>query len=388
MNPWRLGTAVVGGLVAGGTGLILGPPVALLGGLAAAFGLWAAWWREEGLRSGGLTLSGDLLQRRRTEIGEELGTLEDAQELQRGVFEVAAELVGCVDETDARQRFGGALRRYWSFRAADLLVWEQGSWRSLGGVAEGEPPVIGSPVGLPVETGGDLVLDLSAGVKGQAAFVLRDARPQPSLSRHQPQDHRYIAEVLRGQLALSLRRVLLYGELRALARIDPLTGTHRRWYGDTRLMELVDGGRVVSVAMVDVDHFKRVNDGFGHAAGDAVLAAVGRCLTNGLRTGDLVARFGGEEFLVILPDTGPDGALLVAERLRAAIAALADLAMPVTVSIGLASCSQDETAAALVARADKALYQAKNTGRNRVLRAGDDEGILRTTARRTLTPAP
>ncbi len=370
------------GLAAGGAGLWWSPAVATLGGIAAGLGIWAAWWRTAQDRSGDQLLTPNLLAHRQQELHHQLETLESAQELQRGVFEVAAELVGCVDEADARVRFASALRRYWDFTAADLLVWEQGAWRSLGGAANGNPPVLGSPVALPVETGGDLVLDLSAGVKGQAAFVLRRAHPQPSLDRHRPQDHRYVAEVLRGQLALSLRRVLLYGELQALARTDPLTGTHRRWYGEARLQELVEGGRVVSVAMIDIDHFKRVNDQFGHAAGDRVLAAVGRCLKAGLRTGDLVTRLGGEEFLAILPDTGPDGATLVAERLRAAVAALADLPMNVTVSVGVASCSQDDTAAALVTRADRTLYQAKDGGRNRVVRASaKTDTHLRTTAR-------
>jgi two-component system, cell cycle response regulator len=240
---------------------------------------------------------------------------------------------------------------------------------------------------LPEVAGGDLVLDLSPGVDGQAALVLRRARLQPSLAGRSSADQRYVAEVLRTQLSLSLRRVVLYGELKSLARLDPLTGTHRRWYGETRLNELCDAGEVVAVAMVDVDFFKSVNDEFGHAAGDRVLAAVGKALTDQLRTGDLVSRFGGEEFLVILPDTPPAGALQVAERLREAVAAIDGLPRPVTVSIGLAACHQDEGATLLVARADAALYLAKQQGRDRVVMSDDGgaESFLRTTARRSRT---
>lgn len=338
-----------------------------------------------GTRTVALAADPRLLELKRKTITEELAVLEDAQELQRGVFEVSAELVGCVDEVDARHRFAAAMRRYWSCTAVDLVVWEKGSWRGLGAPATGDVPALTGPVLLPEQPGGDLVLDLSPGVDGQAALVLRQADLQPSLAGRSPADQRYVAEVLRTQLSLSLRRVVLYAGLQSLARIDPLTGTHRRWYGDTRLTELCDSGEVVAVAMVDIDHFKAINDGFGHAAGDQVLAAVGRALTAHLRTGDLVSRYGGEEFLVILPDTPPAGAMQVAERLREAVAAITGMPKAVTVSIGVAACHQDETVASLVSRADAALYQAKTGGRNRVTMSDDGgaEGFLRTTARRT-----
>ncbi len=307
-----------------------------------------------------------------------LALMEDLLELQRGVFEVSAELVGCVDEDDARARFAAAMRRWWDADAVDLMLWERGAWRSLGDEAHGAAPTLSVPVQLPLTGEGDLVLDLSPAVSGQAALVLRRARPQPTLDGRNEAEQRYVAEILRGQFALSLRRVVLYGELQALARIDPLTGTHRRWYGEARLAEMVDHGEVVAVAMVDIDWFKKVNDLHGHAAGDQVLAAVGRSLIKTLRTGDLVCRWGGEEFLVILPGTSPAGAELVAERLRAGVAALADLPSAVSVSIGVAPCWQDDSAERLVARADAALYQAKDAGRNRVVVTGEEGVKLRT----------
>ena len=394
MKPWLwflgpvLATLATAGWVGfGGTAIVwwaLAPGV-----VALAAGVWLVRGVQHPLRTGTRTvaLAADprLLEIKRKGITEELAVLEDAQELQRGVFEVSAELVGCVDEVDARHRFAAAMRRYWACKAVDLVVWEKCSWRGLGAPATGEVPTLTGPVMLPDQVGGDLVLDLSPGVDGQAALVLRQAHQQPSLAGRSPADQRYVAEVLRTQLSLSLRRVVLYGSLQSLARLDPLTGAHRRWYGDTRLNELCDAGEVVAVAMVDIDWFKTVNDEFGHAAGDQVLTAVGRVLTDHLRTGDLVSRYGGEEFLVILPDTPPAGAQQVAERLREAVAALSALPKTVTVSIGVAACHQDETMVSLVSRADAALYQAKAAGRIRVLMSDDGgaEGFLRTTARRT-----
>ena len=315
--------------------LLLGA-VAMVAGIVVIIGLQQEV--SSGTRTETLATDPRLLELQRQNITEELAVLEDAQELQRGVFEVSAELVGCVDEIDARHRFSAAMRRYWACTTVDLVVWEKGSWRGLGGPATGEVPALTGPVMLSDQPGGDVVLDLSPGVDGQAALVLRQARLQPSLTGRSAADQRYVAEVLRTQLSLSLRRVVLYGQLQSLARLDPLTGTQRRWYGETRLTELCNAGDVVAVAMVDIDYFKTVNDEFGHAAGDQVLAAVGRVLAAHLRTGDLVSRYGGEEFLVILPDTPPAGALQVVDRLREAVAALKGVPKSVTVSIGVAAC--------------------------------------------------
>ena len=368
-------------------------PAALTAALSALAGLVALLVARAKGSPGGtrtIVLASDprLLELKRRTIAEELRVLEDAQDLQRGVFEVSAELVGCVEEEDARVRFTSAMRRYWSCRHADLMVWERGTWRNLGGDASGAAPALGRPVALPEENAGDLVLDLSPGVDGQAALVLRQATVQPSLGGRTIADQRYVAEVLRTQLSLSLRRVTLYAGLQSLARIDPLTGTNRRWYGEARLHELVEAGEVVAVAMVDIDFFKRINDAHGHAAGDAVLAAVGRSLMAQLRAGDLVLRYGGEEFLVLLPDTPPAGAAHVSERLRAGVAAISGLPSAVTVSIGLAACHQDETPEMLVERADAALYRAKEAGRNRVVLAEDEtvDSFLRTTARKNRKP--
>lgn len=125
----------------------------------------------------------------------------------------------------------------------------------------------------------------------------------------------------------------------------------------------------LSVIAIDIDHFKRINDKLGHAAGDTVLAAVGRQLTESVRSGDVPARVGGEEFLVLLPDTGLVEAHHVAERIRAALECL-DIAVadrPVTASLGVAENRAGEgTAVDLLLRADQALYTAKRNGRNRV----------------------
>jgi len=375
---------VIGGTWAGH------PITTLLSAVAVGLGAWALLATSSSRTSNPALQDrldpADLAQRHTTALAT-LAALADERELHRGLFEISTELVGCVDEDDARIRFAAAVRRYWDGTSADLMVWSKGTWRSLGSATHGLPPVLDHPIQLPTGLGheGDLVLDLSPGVAGRAALIMRRARMQPSLAGRSIAAQLAIAEILRGQLALSLRRVTLYSDLQALARIDPLTTTHRRWYGESRLKELVDGGEVVAVAMVDIDRFKLVNDRFGHSGGDQVLNAVGRQMVDLLRTNDLVCRWGGEEFLVLLPDTPPEGAQLVANRLRQAIAELRDLPTTVTVSIGIAACTQDETPFDLVARADEALYRAKNGGRDRVVMAptANSAGTLRITSRKT-----
>ncbi|PTB17798.1 hypothetical protein C9I57_26655 [Trinickia symbiotica] len=180
-------------------------------------------------------------------------------------------------------------------------------------------------------------------------------------------------------LAYSLRQTArAESALRTLARTDSLTGLANRRTLDERLEQewrrAVRTQRPLSLLFVDLDHFKAYNDRYGHQAGDAALAAVGRCLAEQLhRPADLAARYGGEEFVVVLPDTNSMGALSIAESLRTAVAQLAiDHAGSeqgrLTVSIGAASWQGlvANDVASVVKAADEALYRAKAIGRNRV----------------------
>lgn len=161
--------------------------------------------------------------------------------------------------------------------------------------------------------------------------------------------------------------------LEQLATRDSLTGLWNR-----RQIELLLGGEIqralrrgtpLAILLADVDHFKRVNDRFGHATGDEVLRQVAAVIASAVRAGAQVGRWGGEEFVVVLPDTSLGDALACATRLREALATTAfDLpqACAVTASIGLAAWSGAEASPALLSRADRAMYQAKSAGRNRV----------------------
>jgi diguanylate cyclase (GGDEF)-like protein len=158
--------------------------------------------------------------------------------------------------------------------------------------------------------------------------------------------------------------------LEQLATVDQLTGLrNRRWLDDAferQLARAVRTGQAMSVMMLDIDHFKRLNDTHGHACGDAVLRRVAQTLADGLRPQDLAARYGGEEFAVLLPGINEENAVAIAERIREAVQEEGAAAgPPVTVSIGIASRSGDQPLTALLERADEALYRAKNTGRNR-----------------------
>jgi two-component system cell cycle response regulator len=163
-----------------------------------------------------------------------------------------------------------------------------------------------------------------------------------------------------------------------MATIDGLTGLHNRSYATSHIKNLVGrankDGRPISVMMLDIDFFKKVNDTYGHAAGDAVLREFADRLRAQLRGIDLAARYGGEEFVVVMPDTDGATGNLVAERLRLGMAdkpfGLESTKEPlaVTVSIGVASSHGTyESADSMLERADKAMYQAKNTGRNKVV---------------------
>ncbi|MCC5887457.1 MAG: GGDEF domain-containing protein [Gammaproteobacteria bacterium] len=179
------------------------------------------------------------------------------------------------------------------------------------------------------------------------------------------------------QEIINLHLVLLFQqhELREKTKIDALTGAcTRRDFFDSGSAEVKRARRYgipLSVLLLDLDHFKDVNDRYGHACGDAVLRVLTRRIMDSLRASDKYYRFGGEEFVVLLPHSELEGAHLVAERIRVLVEAKAvefrDLEIPVTVSIGLARLEgAGETLDELVAKADKALYMAKEKGRNRV----------------------
>jgi diguanylate cyclase (GGDEF)-like protein len=178
-----------------------------------------------------------------------------------------------------------------------------------------------------------------------------------------------VASVMAGRNAL-LRT------MRMLAEYDQLSGLLNRRafreHAQPRLNALVAAGRPAAMLMLDIDHFKSVNDRHGHAAGDAVLVAFAQIAKRALREGDLFSRLGGEEFAILLPDCGLDDALQIAERVRGAIAAT-PTALPqaeplrVTVSIGcFVALPAVDNLDTLLAHADRALYRAKAAGRNRV----------------------
>jgi two-component system, cell cycle response regulator len=185
-------------------------------------------------------------------------------------------------------------------------------------------------------------------------------------------DDRTTLELLSKELALLVKTLFLSEETRRLANNDGLTGLQNRRRTAERLeVEIARArryGTPLAVALCDVDHFKQVNDRFGHNMGDDVLVQVGQALQHTLREVDLVGRWGGEEFLVLLPDTDVAGAQIVGERLRAGIEALPpfeDGPERVTCSVGVACFESSDSTAGFVDRADQALYRAKKSGRNR-----------------------
>jgi len=164
-----------------------------------------------------------------------------------------------------------------------------------------------------------------------------------------------------------------FDEQQSLSMIDPLTGVYNRlgyMEGIAReYARLKRHGGSLSVVVFDLDHFKSINDQFGHATGDKVLTSVAALLRKHVRGVDLICRYGGEEFVLVMPETDLEGAVTVAEKLRTVIAAsqfrFKDTPVPVTMSCGIASFRGEDTIDDVFERADRALYCAKNQGRNR-----------------------
>jgi diguanylate cyclase (GGDEF)-like protein len=178
-------------------------------------------------------------------------------------------------------------------------------------------------------------------------------------------------------LGLALNNALAHDRLQRLAAIDPLTGAYNRRFGLARLREELGRSRrsnaPLGALMLDVDHFKSVNDTYGHLVGDRVLTSIVRCIRTILREGDVLIRYGGEEFLVLLPAAAKADVSRIAERMRRIVEETpvheGDQEIHVTISLGGTSYPELDVAddEALISRADQAMYAAKQAGRNRVV---------------------
>ena len=175
-------------------------------------------------------------------------------------------------------------------------------------------------------------------------------------------------------------------QAREEAQLDPLSGLLNRRGFDSALAAQIaairsngeDLTKPLTLVIVDIDHFKNVNDTHGHLFGDKVIQGVGKILDGAIMRKDFVSRFGGEEFAIILPDTNEAGGIAVAERVRQAVsqsrirrAKSSEVVTNITVSAGVSTFVAGDSAASLIERADQALYRAKNGGRNRVVGAAD-----------------
>lgn len=183
-----------------------------------------------------------------------------------------------------------------------------------------------------------------------------------------------LLETLLCCLIYPLRNATLFQRAQKMAFTDPLTKVNNRAsFNDTINRELqlaIRNKRHLSLVFLDIDHFKNLNDTYGHDCGDVALNSVAGWIKQALRGSDIVFRYGGEEFVVILSDTDLEGANIIAERIRNEICshtlAYGINALEITASIGVSSLTANDTAASLLQRADSAMYMAKNSGRNQV----------------------
>jgi len=220
--------------------------------------------------------------------------------------------------------------------------------------------------------GATMTLEVSAALFGAAHVVIHRTKTTPP----PPRGPALIGALVR-EAGLALDNARLFRQVEQLSIRDPLTELYNRRYltehGQRMVALAIRHKQPLTLQMIDLDHFKAVNDTHGHTVGDDVLRAAAATLRATLRRSDLCARFGGEELCVVLPETSIDGAKVFAERFLTTLAALAHKGKDatlfhVTASIGIAGrSSADETLETLIQRADAALYQAKSGGRNRVV---------------------
>lgn len=230
----------------------------------------------------------------------------------------------------------------------------------------GAKPNIGSFLCTPLE------------FKGKILGVLNVDRAEPNAFG--PEDLE-LYSALANQIAIAIENARMYEITRRMTYLDSLTGLYNHGFFQSRLREIIGAASMkISLLMVDIDHFKDVNDHYGHSAGDIVLKEISAIMMQCLRNDDIIARYGGEEFGIILPDTNLQHAVLIAERIRQKVEAN-DFRVPdngnghvlITVSIGASQYDGSTSPEAFVEASDRALYEAKTLSRNRVVPAMDGQ---------------
>ncbi len=223
--------------------------------------------------------------------------------------------------------------------------------------------------------------DGSVVARDYSIFILKSKEKKLGILAYKgvPEKDKEKFVILAHQFALALRRIRLYKDIETLAITDSLTAVYTRRYFVERFEEEIKRCNLrkttLAFIMVDADHFKKINDQYGHLTGDQVLREIAMIIKESVREIDIVGRFGGEEFCVVLPDTDLDGAWVVAERIRRSaekkLIKAYDNALRITLSVGLAIYPTDGNVPdEIIDKADWALYRAKSQGRNCVVAFG------------------
>lgn len=294
----------------------------------------------------------------------EISSTPDVRVIREVVERTARDLSGC-----------SSSRVYLTGQDPGLLASDLEEVRSTG-----TPLLRSGRVAVPMVVGGRVlgVLECVTAPRANAG-----ADPDSTSLEVAGEDVVELLSLLANQAAAALDAAALQAVLAEESTLDALTALRNRRTLEGHLARTVEEvrrtGQAVSLVALDVDHFKAVNDGYGHPVGDLVLCHVAEAIRRCLRTGDEAFRLGGEEFLVVLPGMAVDVAIDVAERIRAAVAADPPLGIGLTISAGAAALGPGESPAELLARADAALYRAKGEGRDRAL-ADSGPRPLRTSA--------
>ncbi|WP_294948207.1 GGDEF domain-containing protein [Sulfurivirga sp.] len=324
-------------------------------------------------------------------------TLHESREIQRAYEALSRRLSASLELSDLAEQVSELIVTHNLAQAVALYVIDKGEVKPVfsRGIAQAEQLVHHPQLEKVVETQQSTVVYLPSDIHVDAVLV--DFRPKTVqilpvmfrgtvvgvllLATAQTPDEKQqlLQDMFVAGLGLALRNALTHEEIQRIAVLDGLTGVFNRRFGMQRLKEeysrAVRQEAPLAVLMADIDHFKRINDTYGHLMGDRVLRLIVEQIRHVVREGDVIVRYGGEEFMIILPGADSHNAMEVAERLRRRAGDIevhhGDHVIRVTLSIGVASLPEIKVDApvALIECADEALYQAKRNGRNQVMDA-------------------